>query len=218
MSYQAANLEAASLGYAATKKTQHLDDACALVKYVTTFLRSADGDFFVNQDADVNAHDRTKPFVDGNVFYALDDAGRRKLGVPWVDTHVYASENGRAVVALSAFAKASGEGLEVARCAAERLAKTHVLADGSVQREAGEARAKAAGVCGAGSAGAESATRPGSLCQADASPGPVSPRRGPGGGGAVGPDGRRGRGRCVGAGAASVLGERDGRAVARGGG
>ncbi|MFT3712075.1 MAG: DUF255 domain-containing protein [Archangium sp.] len=138
ISYQAANLVAYSQGYEATKKQQHLDDARALYRYVTTFLRSPEGDFYVNQDADLNAHDRSKPFVDGHTYYALDDAQRRKLGVPWVDTHVYASENGKALLGLIAFAKASGDAtvLDAARKAADRLAQTHVLADGSVKHEA----------------------------------------------------------------------------------
>jgi hypothetical protein len=138
MAYQAANLTAYAMGFAATKKQQHLDDARALYRYLTTFLRSPEGTFFVNQDADLNAHDREKPFVDGHTYYALSDAERRKLGIPWVDPHVYASENGKALVALVAYARASGDtrALEVARTAAARLAQTHVLADGSVKHEA----------------------------------------------------------------------------------
>lgn len=138
MAYQAANLVAYAQGFEATKKQQHLDDARALYRYITTFLRSPEGTFYVNQDADLNAHDRSKPFVDGHTFYALDDAGRRKLGVPWVDTHVYASENGKAIVALVAFAKASGDmaALDAAKKAADALALSHVLADGSVKHEA----------------------------------------------------------------------------------
>ena len=136
ISFQTPNLEASARGFAATKKQQHLDDARALYRYLTTTLRSPEGDFYVNQDADVNAHDRTKPFVDGHVYYALDEAGRRAVGAPWVDTHVYAADNGRAVSALLAFFEVSGEGLEDARRAADRLAQTHVLPDGSVKREA----------------------------------------------------------------------------------
>jgi uncharacterized protein YyaL (SSP411 family) len=138
LSYQAANLVAYAQGFERLKKQQHLDDARALYRYLTTFLRSPEGDFYVNQDADLNAHDRSKPFVDGHTYYALDDASRRKLGLPWVDTHVYASENGKAVVALVAFARASADAtvLDVARTAADRLAQTHVLADGSVKHEA----------------------------------------------------------------------------------
>ena len=134
--YQAANLEAYARGYLRTKKQQHLDDARAIAGYLRLMLRSPDGDFYVNQDADLNAHERSKPFVDGHVYYALDDEKRRALGVPWVDTHVYAAENGRVMAAFVALFEAKGEGLDDARVVAERLAVTHVLADGSVKHEA----------------------------------------------------------------------------------
>ena len=136
ISFQTPNLEASARGFLSTRKQPHLDDARAIYRYLTTTLRSPDGDFYVNQDADVNAHDRSKPFVDGHVYYALDAAGRAAVGAPWVDTHVYAADNGRAISALLAFFEASGEGLEEARKTADRLALTHVLADGSVKREA----------------------------------------------------------------------------------
>ncbi len=95
----------------------------------------------MNQDADLNAHDRQRPFVDGHVYYALDDAGRRALGIPWVDTHVYARENGLAISALIRFADAtkSTEARQRAIQAAEQLAKTHVLPDGTVKHAANAA-------------------------------------------------------------------------------
>jgi uncharacterized protein len=136
MTYQAANLEAFSRGFTATRRPEHLADARAIHRYLIERLRSAEGTFFVNQDADVNAHDRSKPFVDGHVFYALDDAQRTALGTPWVDTHVYAAENGKAISALLAFHAASGEGLADAQRAARVLAQTHVLASGAVKHEA----------------------------------------------------------------------------------
>ena len=52
-SYQAANLEAWSRGFLATRDGAHLADARALYRYVTTVLRSPEGTFWVNQDADL---------------------------------------------------------------------------------------------------------------------------------------------------------------------
>src|SRR5262249_30729037 len=77
-------------------------------------------------------------FVDGHAFYAKDDAGRRALGMPWVDTHVYAKENGMAIAALVTLARASGDRayLVRARRAAERVLGTHVAADDAVARDA----------------------------------------------------------------------------------
>jgi uncharacterized protein len=138
LTYQAPNLEAAALGYAASQDAALLEDARLLYRYLTTFLSSDHGGFYVNQDADLNAHAKDKPFVDGHVFYALDDAARRKLGVPWVDTHVYAFENGLAISALVTFARAAKEPEALARAikAARFLLEGHVQPDGGVRHEA----------------------------------------------------------------------------------
>lgn len=136
ISFQAMNLEAYSRAFIATKDAAVLDDARGLHRYVTTFMRSSDGTFFTNQDADLNAHDRSKPFVEGATYYALDDAKRRALGTPWIDTHVYAGENGQVISGLVAFAAANGSSLDDARRAADQLTRTHVLPDGTVKHEA----------------------------------------------------------------------------------
>ena len=138
MTLQAANLEAYAAASALTQDATVLADARRLTHYIETFLGSPEGTFYTNQDADVGAHDQGGVFVDGHEYYARDDAGRRALGMPWVDTHVYARENGLAVAALVAFHQASGdpEPLERARKAMDVLLKSHVDADGSVWREA----------------------------------------------------------------------------------
>ena len=55
-----------------------------------------DGTFYVSQDADV------VPGEHSDDYFALGDAERRSIGVPRVDTHVYARENGWAIQALCA--------------------------------------------------------------------------------------------------------------------
>ncbi len=138
LSYQAPNLEAFALGYAASHDQRMLDDARLIYRYLLDFLCAPDGTFYVNQDADLNAHDRRRPFVDGHVFYAADEPKRRAMGIPWVDTHVYARENGLAISALLAFWESGQEpaALKAAVRAAEVLAHSHVLSDGSVKHEA----------------------------------------------------------------------------------
>lgn len=131
MTYQAPNLEAYVLGAALTGRADLRADARGIVGYIAAFLTAPDGTFYVNQDADLNAHDRRKGFVEGNEYYALDDSGRRALGIPWVDTHVYARENGLALAALVA----SGD-LDRARRAAGVLARTHVTGKGQVRHDA----------------------------------------------------------------------------------
>lgn len=110
--------------------------------YLLSFLRSRDGLFLVSQDADLGGHDKERAFVDGHAYYAKDDAGRRALGIPRIDDHVYAFENGLAIAALSALAAAlRGEPQaavyqQAAEQAADAMLRSHVEPDGMVKREA----------------------------------------------------------------------------------
>jgi uncharacterized protein YyaL (SSP411 family) len=138
MTVQAAGIEARARAVLLTKDAAALADARAIASYVGGFLSAPDGGFYANQDADVGAHDRERPFVDGHTFYARDDAGRRALGLPWVDSHVYGRENGLAIAALAALYEASGDSAFLARAqkAADAVLATHVLADGTVLHDA----------------------------------------------------------------------------------
>jgi uncharacterized protein len=89
MPYQAANLDAYARAYAMTRDVRLLADARRIAGYMETFLSNPDGAFLVSQDADVGAHDEGAFFVDGDVYYRKDAEGRRKLGLPRVDAHVY---------------------------------------------------------------------------------------------------------------------------------
>ena len=66
-------------------------------KFLKKFLTGSNGAFYTSQDADL---------IDGEHsanFFALDDAGRRKLGIPRIDQHQYARENGWVIAALCNF-------------------------------------------------------------------------------------------------------------------
>jgi uncharacterized protein YyaL (SSP411 family) len=141
MSFQAENIEAYARAFAVTKDQKLLADAQRLERYLTTFLRNDEGAFLVSQDADVGSHDKSRPFVDGAVYYQLDDAGRRALGMPRVDANVYGLENGLAIAALCALHEASPDPavLDRARKAADVLLRTHVTPDGAVRRPGKEA-------------------------------------------------------------------------------
>jgi uncharacterized protein YyaL (SSP411 family) len=134
MTVQAAAIEARARAIAATKDAGALADVRALGRYLDDFLSAPEGGFYANQDADVGAHDHKSAFIDGHAYYARDDKGRRALGVPWVDLHVYARENGLAIAALASLYAATGDAATLARArkAADRILATHVLADGSV--------------------------------------------------------------------------------------
>jgi len=138
MAYQAANLEAAAHVFQATGNKAFLADARKIDSYLEKFFTSSNGTFFATQDADLNAHEKDKPFVDGRTYYALDDAGRRKLGYPRIDTHVYARENGLAIAALCTLYEVTQDPavLDRARRAADVILASHVTEDGSVWHDA----------------------------------------------------------------------------------
>ena len=103
MQMQAENLRIYSLGYARWQDPNYLHAAKEIRRFLKTFLTSPQGAFYTSQDADL---------VDGKhsaEYFALDDAHRRALGVPRVDKHIYARENGWAITALAAYSAATGD-------------------------------------------------------------------------------------------------------------
>jgi len=103
MSVQAENLRIYSEAYAQWNDPKYLHAAQAVQQFLATFLTSPDGAFYTSQDADV---------VEGKhsaEYFALGDKDRRKQGVPRVDTHVYARENGWAIAALAQLYEATGD-------------------------------------------------------------------------------------------------------------
>jgi uncharacterized protein YyaL (SSP411 family) len=138
MTYQAANLWAYADAYAQSGDARMLAHERAIAGYLDRFLSGPDGAFYVSQDADVGAHDPAARFVDGDVYYRLGDAERRRLGMPRIDDHVYAEENGLAIAALAALHDATGDATVLARAerAASRVLASHVDAGGRVVHDA----------------------------------------------------------------------------------
>lgn len=136
MPYQTANLIAYARAFALTRDPSLLADAQRIAGYLSTFLSNAEGAFLVSQDADVGAHDPNVPFIDGAVYYPLGDAGRRALGVPRVDDHVYPHENGLAIAALAALFEAARDERDLmrARRAADLMIARFVTDRGEVKR------------------------------------------------------------------------------------
>ena len=94
MQMQAENLRIYSLAYAQFQDPKYLHAAQEIRRFLKTFLTSPDGAFYTSQDADV---------IEGHHsadYFALDDAHRRAQGIPRVDKHIYARENGWAINAL----------------------------------------------------------------------------------------------------------------------
>src|SRR5262249_25833352 len=72
MTFQAPALENYAVAYRLTRDPRELARAKAILGYMDRFLKGPEGGFYTTQDADLNAHDRTKPFLDGHAYYALD--------------------------------------------------------------------------------------------------------------------------------------------------
>ncbi len=141
MPFQAGALDNYAEAYALTRDPKYLVLAKKMRGYLEGFFTSADGGFYATQDADVNAHDAGKPFMNGHDYYALDDAHRRAAGFPRVDTHEYGKENGLAIYAYCTYFEATRDpaALAVAERAAARILATHMAratGGGSISHDA----------------------------------------------------------------------------------
>jgi uncharacterized protein len=132
MSVQAENLRIYSAAYAQWKDPKYLRAAQDVQQFFATFLTSPDGAFYTSQDADI---------VEGKhsaEYFALDDQARRKQGVPRIDTHVYARENGWAITALAQLYEATGDAkkLDDAIRAANWVTQNRALPNGGFRHGA----------------------------------------------------------------------------------
>lgn len=118
-----------SIAGALWKKPEYLNAAKKTAEYLKNFWQDAGGAFYTSQDADVkNSGEQT---VLGRDFYAQDDAGRRKLGMPRIDTHLYSRDNGLAILGFTAMYHATLDKtyLDQSILAAEWIVKNRSLAD-----------------------------------------------------------------------------------------
>ncbi|HEX3769730.1 MAG TPA: DUF255 domain-containing protein [Polyangiaceae bacterium] len=126
--YQAGAIDNYATAFALTGDAQWLRTAELVRGFVDRFLTGPDGGFYVTMDADLNAHeanDAGKPFVSGRDYYAKDDAARRALGIPRVDTHEYGRDNG---LMIAAYATLGHEGHDPSAIAAAERAAARILA------------------------------------------------------------------------------------------
>ena len=103
MQFQAENMRIYSEAYMQWKDPRYLQTAQGIYGYVRSFLTSPDGVVYTSQDADL------VPGEHAGDYFKLNAAGRRKLGLPRVDKHIYARENGWFIEALTTLYRASGE-------------------------------------------------------------------------------------------------------------
>ena len=135
MSMQSENLRIFSMGYAQLQDAAALKAAKDIHRYLTTFLLSPAGAFYTSQDADVKQGEHSA------AYFRLADAARRKQGIPRVDQHTYARENGWAATGLVAFYSATGDAaaLGEARKAIAWVETNRALPDGGFRHDAKDA-------------------------------------------------------------------------------
>jgi hypothetical protein len=103
MQFQAENLRIYAEAYALWKDPAYLEAAKQIRGYLKRFLTSPEGAFYTSQDADLVAGKHSADY------FALADKDRVGRGVPRVDQHIYARENGWAINALAIFAGVTGD-------------------------------------------------------------------------------------------------------------
>jgi uncharacterized protein YyaL (SSP411 family) len=132
MSFQAQYLREYIQAFARWHDQRYLGAAKAIEAYLTGFLLGPDGAFYVSQDADLNRE------IDGHAYYAQGDAARRKLGLPHIDRHLYARENGWAISALAAYYNVTNDekALQIAERAAHWVETNRGIEGGGFRHDA----------------------------------------------------------------------------------
>jgi uncharacterized protein YyaL (SSP411 family) len=108
--------------FALTRDERWRQAAGAILEWLREFLLAPDGGFYASQDAEPPGG------LAGETYFAMDDAGRRRFGVPRVDRNVYAKENGLLVQALARVG--TPEAIALATRAAGAVLATHRSDDG----------------------------------------------------------------------------------------
>lgn len=135
MQMQGENLKIFSLGHMYFKDPKFLKAAQDIEKYLRTFLMSPEGAFYTSQDADVKKGQHSE------WYFKLSDAERKKHGIPRIDKHVYARENGWAINGLVWLYRATGDKkyLDEALKATDYIIKNRSLAGGGFSHDAKDA-------------------------------------------------------------------------------
>jgi len=103
MPYQAETMRIYAMAASLWHQPQWLASAEKIHGFMETFLTSPEGAFYTSQDADPPGG------MEAKEYFALDDAARRRAGVPRIDRHIYARENGLAISGLAALYAANGD-------------------------------------------------------------------------------------------------------------
>ncbi len=131
MQFQAESMRTYARAYMLWHDEADLASAKSIDSFLENFLRSPDGTFYTSEDADVI------PGQHSAGYFALDDAARRKIGLPRIDKHIFTRENAWAVRGLVSLYAATGDANYLSR--AKEIAawvETHrVLAGGGFRHD-----------------------------------------------------------------------------------
>jgi uncharacterized protein YyaL (SSP411 family) len=135
MPFQSENMRVFALAGVLWNEPQWLERAETIHTYLREFLSAPEGAFYSSQDADLIQGEH------GGEYFALDDTERRKRGIPRIDKHLYARENGLAVTGLCALYAANGnvDALAEARRAAEWVVSNRSIPGGGFRHDAHDA-------------------------------------------------------------------------------
>ena len=131
LSYQTGNIIAYSLAYQQWGDPKYLKTAESIYGYLTNFLQDPNGAFYTSQDADLIQGQHSEKY------FRLGDKARREKGIPRVDKHQYARENGWVIEAMCRLYTASGDlkYLDTAKKAADWVLQNRPLANGGFRHD-----------------------------------------------------------------------------------
>lgn len=103
MSSQSVGMRLYSFAYTLLNDETFKRAAIDIQRYLTSLLMDSQGAFYTSQDADLKRGEHSREY------FSLGDAERRKRGIPAIDKHLYARENGLAISGLTALYAATGD-------------------------------------------------------------------------------------------------------------
>ncbi|MCI0596546.1 MAG: DUF255 domain-containing protein, partial [candidate division Zixibacteria bacterium] len=112
--------------YQATGEESYKKTALEVIRWLGTFMQDSKSGFYGSQDADLGSHEPEKDFIAGEEYFLLDDAARRKLGIPHVDQNIFSDWNGQMIRAYLAAYPVLGEKklLDFALLSLDKVKKT----------------------------------------------------------------------------------------------
>jgi uncharacterized protein YyaL (SSP411 family) len=131
MQMQGENMRMFSLGYSLWNEPKYIQAAKSIQRFLQSFMFSPEGAFYTSMDADL------VPGKHSADYFKLGDEQRRKLGIPRIDKHIYARENGWVINGLTALYGATGDNayLDQAVKAANWIVANRSLPGGGFQHD-----------------------------------------------------------------------------------